>query len=86
MRSDIIKKGYDKAPHRALLKATGVKDEDFHKPFIAIVNSHVDIVPGHVHLQDFGKIIKEAVREAGGVPAFGSDPRAHQGLQGRARP
>jgi dihydroxy-acid dehydratase len=68
MRSDIIKKGYDKAPHRALLKATGVTDEDFSKPFIAIVNSYVDIVPGHVHLQGFGKMVKDAVREAGGVP------------------
>jgi dihydroxy-acid dehydratase len=68
MRSDQIKKGYERAPHRALLKATGLKDEDFSKPFIAIVNSYVDIVPGHVHLQSFGKHIKEAVRAAGGVP------------------
>lgn len=69
MRSDQIKKGYERAPHRSLLKATGVvKDEDFSKPFIAIVNSYVDIVPGHVHLQDFGRLIKDAVREAGGVP------------------
>jgi dihydroxy-acid dehydratase len=68
MRSDTVKKGYDKAPHRALLRATGLKDEDFGKPFVAIVNSYVDIVPGHVHLQEFGKIVKEAVRAAGGVP------------------
>ncbi len=69
MRSDIIKKGFEKAPHRALLRATGmVREEDFDKPFIAIVNSYVDIVPGHVHLQEFGKLVKEAVREAGGVP------------------
>jgi dihydroxy-acid dehydratase len=68
MRSDRIKKGFERAPHRALLKATGVKDEDFSKPFIAIVNSYVDIIPGHVHLQGFGKQIKEAVRAAGGVP------------------
>ncbi len=68
MRSDTITKGYDKAPHRALLRATGLKDEDFGKPFVAIVNSYVDVVPGHVHLQEFGKIIKEAVRAAGGVP------------------
>ncbi len=68
MRSDIIKKGFEKAPHRALLRATGVKDEDFGKPFIAIVNSYIDIVPGHVHLQAFGKMVKEAVRAAGGVP------------------
>src|ERR1043165_6531209 len=68
MRSDTVKKGYEKAPHRALLRATGVKEEDFSKPFIAIVNSYVDIVPGHVHLQDFGKLVKDAVRAAGGVP------------------
>jgi dihydroxy-acid dehydratase len=68
MRSDTVKKGYDKAPHRALLRATGLKDEDFSKPFVAIVNSYVDIVPGHVHLQEFGKIVKEAVRAAGGMP------------------
>lgn len=68
MRSDRIKKGFERAPHRALLKATGVKDEDFSKPFIAIVNSYVDIVPGHAHLQGFGKGVKDAVRAAGGVP------------------
>jgi dihydroxy-acid dehydratase len=68
MRSDAIKQGYERAPHRALLKAVGIRDEDFSKPFIAIVNSHVDIVPGHVHLQEFGRKVKEAVRAAGGVP------------------
>ena len=68
MRSDTIKKGYEKAPHRALLRATGMKEEDFDKPFVAIVNSYVDIVPGHVHLQEFGKLVKDAVRAAGGVP------------------
>jgi dihydroxy-acid dehydratase len=68
MRSDTIKKGLDRAPHRSLLKATGVTDADLDKPFIAIVNSHVDIVPGHVHLQEFGNAVKQAVREAGGVP------------------
>ena len=68
MRSDTIKKGFDKAPHRALLRATGLQDEDFSKPFVAIVNSYVDIVPGHMHLQDFGKLIKDAVRSAGAVP------------------
>jgi len=68
MRSDQIKSGIERAPHRALLKATGITDEDMQKPFIAIVNSYVDIIPGHVHLQEFGRIIKEAVRRAGGVP------------------
>ncbi|MDP2777887.1 MAG: dihydroxy-acid dehydratase [Anaerolineales bacterium] len=68
MRSDTVKKGYEKAPHRALLRATGLQDDDFNKPFVAIVNSYVDIVPGHMHLQDFGKLVKDAVRAAGGVP------------------
>lgn len=70
MRSDLIKKGFDKAPHRSLLKATGVikSDEDFNKPFIGICNSYIDLIPGHVHLQEFGKIVKEEVRKAGGVP------------------
>ncbi|WP_430538220.1 dihydroxy-acid dehydratase [Cytobacillus oceanisediminis] len=68
MRSDMIKKGTDRAPHRSLLRAAGVKEEDFGKPFIAVCNSYIDIVPGHVHLQEFGKIVKEAIREAGGVP------------------
>ena len=68
MRSNMIKKGVDRAPHRSLLRAAGVNDEDFGKPFIAVCNSYIDIVPGHVHLQEFGKIVKEAIREAGGVP------------------
>ncbi|MBM4763494.1 dihydroxy-acid dehydratase [Bacillus sp. B15-48] len=68
MRSDMIKKGVDRAPHRSLLRAAGVKEEDFGKPFIAVCNSYIDIVPGHVHLQEFGKLVKEAIREAGGVP------------------
>jgi dihydroxy-acid dehydratase len=68
MRSNQIKRGIERAPHRALLKATGVTDADMGKPFIAIVNSYIDIVPGHVHLQAFGKLVKDAVRAAGGVP------------------
>ncbi len=70
MRSDLIKKGFDKAPHRSLLKATGVikSENDFNKPFIGICNSYIDLIPGHVHLQEFGRVVKEAVREAGGVP------------------
>src|SRR5512135_158919 len=68
MRSDTIKRGFERAPHRSLLRATGVLDSDFDKPFIAVVNSYVDIIPGHVHLQGFGRLVKEAVRAAGGVP------------------
>jgi len=68
MRSDIIKKGFDKAPLRSLLRATGLKDEDFDKPFIGIANSYIDIIPGHFFLHEYGEIVKEAIREAGGVP------------------
>src|SRR6266542_2068430 len=77
MRSDTIKKALERAPHRSLLRATGVKEEDFGKPFVAIANSYIDIIPGHVHLDKFGQVVKEAVRAAGGVPfvfnTFGVD-------------
>lgn len=70
MRSDQIKKGIDAAPARSLLYATGqVKNaKDMEKPFIAICNSYIDIVPGHVHLRELAEIAKEAIREAGGIP------------------
>ncbi len=68
MRSDIIKLGDARAPHRSLLRATGVQDDDFRKPFIAVCCSHVDIIPGHVHLDQVGQYIKQCIREAGGVP------------------
>ena len=70
MRSDLVKKGFDKAPHRSLLRATGQikSDSDFEKPFIGIANSYIDLIPGHVHLQKFGATAKDAVRLAGGVP------------------
>jgi dihydroxy-acid dehydratase len=68
MRSDRIKKGVERAPHRSLLKAVGVTDADMDKPFVAVVNSYVDIVPGHAHLQPFGALVKRSVRAAGAVP------------------
>ena len=68
MRSDIVKLGDARAPHRSLLRAAGVSDDDFGKPFIAVCNSHVDIIPGHVHLDKVGQLVKQCVREAGGVP------------------
>jgi dihydroxy-acid dehydratase len=69
-RSDTVKRGFERAPHRSLLKATGAiqSDADFDKPFIGICNSYIDLIPGHVHLQRFGQVAKDAVREAGGVP------------------
>ena len=68
MRSDTIKRGDARAAHRSLLRATGVGENDWDKPFIAICNSHIDIIPGHVHLQAVGNYVKECVRAAGGVP------------------
>lgn len=68
MRSDMIKKGIDRAPHRSLLYATGVKTSDLEKPFIGVCNSFIEIIPGHKHLNHFGEIVKEAIREAGGIP------------------
>ncbi|WP_394950788.1 dihydroxy-acid dehydratase [uncultured Helicobacter sp.] len=68
MRSDIIKQGYQRAPHRSLLRATGLKDEDFNKPFIGVANSYIDIIPGHFFLNKYAEIIKEEIRKAGGVP------------------
>ena len=68
MRSDTIKRGFERAPHRSLLRATGLRDEDFEKPFVGIANSHVDIIPGHFFLQEYGRIAKEEIRKAGGVP------------------
>ena len=68
MNSDQVKSGFQRAPHRSLLMATGVKREDFSKPFIAVCNSFVEIIPGHVHLNKVGEWIKTCIREAGGVP------------------
>ena len=68
MRSDMIKKGVDRAPHRSLLYATGIKTKDLEKPFIGVCNSYIDIIPGHRHLNVFAEIVKEAIWEAGGVP------------------
>ncbi len=68
MRSDLVKRGFERAPHRSLLKATGVTDEDMDKPFVAVVNSFIDIIPGHKHLQRLGKLVSQAVRDAGAVP------------------
>jgi dihydroxy-acid dehydratase len=70
MRSDTIKKGFERAPHRSLLRATGSieSESDWDKPFIAICNSYTDCIPGHAHLNEVGMLVKRLVREAGGVP------------------
>ena len=68
MRSDQVKKGFDRAPHRSLFRATGLKDEDFNKPFIGVANSYIDIIPGHFFLHEYAQIIKDEIRKNGCVP------------------
>ncbi len=68
LRSDRIKKGLARAPHRALLRATGVTDFEMDKPFIAVVNSWNEIIPGHIHLNKISEAVKAGIRMAGGVP------------------
>ena len=68
MRSDTIKKCLQRAPHRGLLRACGLNDEDINRPFIGIANSFCEIVPGHIHLNKVAETVKQAVRRAGGTP------------------
>lgn len=67
LRSDSVKKGMSRAPARGLMRATGMKDEDFEKPLVAIANSYNTIVPGHIHLNELVAEVKKGVEEAGGV-------------------
>ncbi len=68
MRSDRIKKGIQRAPHRSLLRACGVTDAEMDRPFIGVANSFTDIVPGHIHLKQIGEAVKLGISQAGGVP------------------
>ncbi|HOB29457.1 MAG TPA: dihydroxy-acid dehydratase [Bacillota bacterium] len=68
MRSDMVKKGLEKAPHRSLFKAMGYTDEELYRPLIGIVNAHNEIVPGHIHLDTIARAVKDGVRMAGGTP------------------
>lgn len=68
LRSDSVKKGIERAPHRALFRALGLCEEDFSKPFIGVVNSFSEVVPGHIHLRTIARAVKEGVRSCGGVP------------------
>jgi dihydroxy-acid dehydratase len=68
MKSDAVKKGVERAPHRTLLHAVGCSREDIGKPFIGVVNSFTEIVPGHVHLREISEAVKEGIRAGGGVP------------------
>ncbi len=68
MRSDKVKKGWDRAPHRSLFRSMGLKDEDFDKPFIGVANSFTEIVPGHFFLNKYAEIVKDEIRKNGCVP------------------
>lgn len=68
MRSNIIKDGYSRTPHRSLLRATGLKDDDFKKPFIGVCNSFIEIIPGHFFLNKYAEIAKDEIRKNGCVP------------------
>ena len=68
MKSDSVKEGIQRAPHRSLLRACGLDDDDFKKPFIGIANSFTDIVPGHIHLKELVEFVKEGIIAAGGIP------------------
>ncbi|MCD6522096.1 dihydroxy-acid dehydratase [Candidatus Calescamantes bacterium] len=68
MRSDVVKKGRQRAPHRSLLFAVGLTRSDLDKPFIGIANAWNDLVPGHTHLREIARAVREGIREAGGVP------------------
>ena len=68
MRSDQVKKGSLRAPHRSLLRATGLSSEDIGKPFIGVCNSFNQVIPGHAHLDKVGQYIRKHIRQAGGTP------------------
>ncbi len=80
MRSDAVKKGIDKAPARSLLRADGLTDEDFEKPFIGIANSWNEVVPGHIHLNELVDAVKEGIIEAGGKPFVFGVPALCDGI------
>lgn len=68
MRSDEVKKGHQRTPHRSLFRATGLVDEDFEKPFIGVANSYIEIIPGHFFLDRVSRVIKEEIKANGCVP------------------
>ncbi len=68
MRSDLLTKGPARTPHRSLLKSLGITDSEMNRPFIAVVNSASDYIPGHSHLNELAQAVKDGIRNAGGVP------------------
>ncbi len=80
MRSDLIKKGLERAPHRALLHATGVTKDALSKPFVAIISSFTDIVPGHIGLRDLERYIEKGIHTGGGYAFLSSVPGICDGI------
>ncbi|MFH1655405.1 MAG: dihydroxy-acid dehydratase [Candidatus Omnitrophota bacterium] len=80
MRSDEVKKGIERTPHRALLYATGLKKGDFDKPFIGIASAFTDLIPGHINMRELEKYIKDGIRKAGGVPFIFGVPGICDGI------
>ncbi len=68
MRSDVTKKGIERAPHRTLMRALGCGDKELNQPFIGVVNSFTEIIPGHIHLKNIAEAVKQGVYSAGGTP------------------
>ena len=80
MRSDIIKKGLERTPHRALLYATGISKKDLNRPFIGVATSFTDLIPGHIGMRDLERFIERGICSAGGVPFFFGIPGICDGI------
>jgi len=80
MRSDVIKKGMERAPHRALLYATGITPEEMDKPFIGVATSFTDLIPGHTGMRDLERFIEKGVHAGGGYPFFFGVPGICDGI------
>ncbi len=80
MRSDEVKKGLERVPHRALLYATGINKKDFSRPFIGIASGFTDIIPGHVEMRSLERFIERGIAYAGGVPFIFGIPGICDGI------
>ncbi|MDP2948812.1 MAG: dihydroxy-acid dehydratase, partial [Chloroflexota bacterium] len=80
MRSDSVKKGVERAPHRSLLRALGITDEEMSQPFVGVINSYNEIIPGHTHLRQIAEAVKAGVRSAGGTPFEVNVPGVDDGI------
>lgn len=79
MRSDTIKKGLERVPHRALLHATGLGRKDLSRPFIGVATSFTDLIPGHIGMRDLERFIERGICYGGGVPFSSGSPESATG-------